>query len=73
MAVHSFKVLFVMEMRTRSFIDFRILSSPDARGLINFMIGYKAIDPNVIYLVNQLWQKYLLLDNGVKRRAIPRA
>lgn len=55
-----------MEMRTRSFIDFRILSSPEARGLINAMIGYKAIDPNVFYLVNQLWQKDLLLDNGVK-------
>jgi hypothetical protein len=59
-----------MEIQTASFIDFRILSSAKARGLINAMIGYKLIDPEVVYLVNQLWQKELLLENGVKRDKI---
>lgn len=59
-----------MKTQTASFIDFRILSSPKARGLINAMVGYRLIDPRVLYLVNQLWQKELLLESGVKRDKI---
>lgn len=59
-----------MKTQTASFIDFRILSSPRARGLINAMAGYRLIDPSVLYLVNQQWQIELLLNSGVKREKI---